>query len=132
MRTTISLMIIFIFISCKSQKLIVENGIYGTFSGSVKFYDFWYKYTLQLNKDNTFVYEMRTQDANSYCEGKWKLSEKKLLLDCKEPSVEEIIGGKMPKTEFVVEIINKDNLKYRIIYDKNMNYKDITLKRQGE
>jgi hypothetical protein len=65
---------ILLFVCCNANKKIVGNY----FKNGKDF-----KYSLTLNKDNTFILKEESFEANSQCQGRWHyLTKDTLLLEC--------------------------------------------------
>lgn len=113
-----------ICLSCSSTKHIVQEKLVGEFYGkspglSKGVYD---NYTLKLNNDSTFYFEINIHDARPRCDGKWWQSGDSLFLRCSdtESLAEKLSNGYMNQREHEFEILSKDKLKY----------KDVVLKRK--
>ena len=113
-----------LFFSCGSQKAIRCNEISGSYYTNVEKSGFTTLYTLVLNEDSTFIFSIKTQDGNPKCHGNWEITDNQfLILKCEEADMfEALTNGYMSQREHIIQIINKNKLKY----------KDIVLKRQNK
>lgn len=99
--------------SCKVTQINGETLI-GTYNAIAKDYN----YKLVLNQDNTFNLKFKALEANSGCEGKWRLDGTKLLiLTCNEPKnvAETLQGGYMSNRTLELQIIDEKQIKYNQI-----------------
>ena len=123
----IFLLIVFVnttlLFSCSSLKNVTNENVDGYYSAKVKKHGFTSLYTLVLNKDNTFSFNIKVHGGNPKCNGIWKIIDNNLLLECEEVDVyEALTSGYMSKRENIMHVINKNKLKYN----------DIILKRRSE
>ncbi|RKN75913.1 hypothetical protein D7Z94_24945 [Ulvibacterium marinum] len=72
-------------------------------------------YSLNLRPDNTFVFSIKSQDANPKCEGSWELNWQSVYLKCNESDdIGEILSsGNMPDKEHKLEVINRNRIKFK-------------------
>lgn len=108
--------------SCKAQE-IGQTAICGTFYKLQKGKDFNVSYTLELNKDSTFLLLLNTAGGNPQCEGRWEITDSDfILLKCNELTdvTEALTNGYMNQREHKMQIISKNKIKY----------KDVILKRK--
>ena len=114
-----------LFFSCGSTKIVTHKNIEGCYHAIVKKYGFTTSYTLVLNNDNTFSFDIKVQDGNPKCKGNWIAmdNDKFLMLECEQSSIfEELTNSYMNKRDHIMQVINKNKLKY----------KDIILRRKRE
>lgn len=105
---------IILFVSCGSQKVVTNENISGIYYAQLKKSGFLTtQYTLVLNKDNTFSFDIKVQDGNPKCKGNWKIEGNEfLMLECVETNVfEALTNGYMNQREHTIQIINKNKLK---------------------
>ncbi len=99
-----------IMISCKVTQN-TEKNLVGTYTAKGKDYN----YKLILNSDNTFNLKFKSLEANSGCEGNWKLNgTKTIVLACNEPrNIEETLqGGYMTNRVQELTVKSKERLQY--------------------
>ena len=109
--------------SCKAQKLekVLADGAFKGYVKTGKGVP-GIDYTLTLNKDSTFIFNITAHLGNSGCRGKWTVVQSKVVLACdKANDVGQVLtrGNVGPVEE--LKIINKNKLKY----------KDVVLKRKS-
>ncbi len=98
----------------------MQNDITG------KFYKRGKDYTcsLVLEKDSSFTFNIKVQDFNPQCEGRWQLlGRDTILLKCNEVKniLEALSTGYMAKRENKIEIINRNKLKYNQVILKRID-----------
>ena len=107
-------------LSCKAQQN--QELFYGTFNAVEKSSKGLpsYVYTLQLNRDNAFLFSIRVDLGGSNCSGDWKIAKNKILLECGEVTdpVKALTRGGMDGVQ-----------EFRIINKNKLKYKDVILKR---
>lgn len=105
--------VLILFLSCKSL-MVEQDVIYGTFYKLDKGKDFSSSYTLELNQDGSFVFEIKLHMANPQCKGKWRMVDNEIFLECEEITdpTKMISGAYMNKREHTLLIVNKNKLKY--------------------
>lgn len=103
--------------SCTSTKYVAQEKLAGEFYGkspgiSKGVYD---RYTLTLNTDSTFYFEINIHDANPGCDGKWWQSGDSLFLKCSdtESLTDKLSNGYMNQREHEFEILSLNRLKYK-------------------
>jgi hypothetical protein len=99
--------------SCRAQK-IDQEMIYGTFTGSDKNHTASSFYTLELKSDGTFSFDRRVHLGGSRCDGKWRVTDNKVLLECSEVTdpMETLTRGGMNGVQ-ELQMISKSKLKYK-------------------
>jgi hypothetical protein len=95
--------------SCKITKSNTDN-LSGTYMATGKDYN----YQLFLNIDSTFEFKIKSLEAKSGCNGKWKYAKsiKLIILSCDEPSNvnETLQSGYMSVRTQEIKINNKNEL----------------------
>ncbi len=106
-----TLYILFFFTGCRT--LPMDNNFYGEYYNKGKDYE----YRLILQQDpNTFKLELKYQDTNPKCIGRWKLEGEKIIhLQCEEVSeLSKILSnGYMNERDYKLEIISNKKLKFK-------------------
>ena len=103
----------FILLSCKTQQVVPQIA-YGTFYGVQKEKDFDKSYRLSLSEDGSFEFVIKQIHASPQCKGKWLLSSGKLMIECEESEVYEMISsGYLNERKHTFKILNQNKLSYR-------------------
>lgn len=108
MRNTFLLILTIMFASCKS--VAIFKNVEGQYYKSGKDY----QYSLNLNKDNSFILTQKYFEVNSTCNGKWQnLSADTILLKCdvEEDITAKLQSGYMTEREKKVLVLSKNKLK---------------------
>lgn len=108
MRNNFLLILTIMFASCKS--IAVFQNMEGQYYKSGKDY----QYSLNLNKDSSFILTQKYFEVNSTCRGKWQnLSADTILLKCdvEEDIIAKLQSGYMTEREKKVIVMSKNKLK---------------------
>jgi len=101
------LIISFLFlISCKSNFAL---------DGNYKKVGSDFTYTLNLNKDSTFILTQKYFEVNAKCSGKWKVNKnQEVLLECSEvPIIEQLQSGYLSDRKIKLQILKNNKLKLK-------------------
>ena len=105
------LLLLCIFVSCKTQK----SDIYGKYYKVNKKYPPRCVVSLTINADSTFSLLISMQDYQPCCEGRWHMTDSNHIeMICNEVSdiSEMLTNAYMTKREHVIEIVDKNRIKY--------------------
>lgn len=107
MKTTLQLILVIFFISCKGVAIDQHVGRQYYSKGKD------YKYDLSLNKDSSFVLRKNYFEVNSICKGKWQyLSVDTILLKCDEEELSaKLQSGYTPGRERKILVLSNRKLK---------------------
>ncbi len=97
--------VLFFLISCKSN--FIAEGNYEKVGSD-------FSYSLNLNKDSTFVLSKKSFEVNASCNGKWKIvNGNQLVLECNKPKevFESLASGYISDRIMTLKIINPKKLK---------------------
>jgi hypothetical protein len=113
--------------ACGSQRVRYKD-ISGSYYSQGKNHGFRYQYLLTLNKDSTFSFSIKSQDANPNCNGEWEITNNKfIILKCEEASFLKTISNGYMDGEYEIIIVNQNKLKYQDIKLRRTNKPSVKL-----
>lgn len=113
----INIIVPIILTSCMVQ-LHNYDTVSGVYYKRIKGRTFSRIYTLQLNSDSTFFFEIRTSAGQPQCIGKWQLiDEKCIFLQCNEEKdpIKTISNAYMSDKDHTLYLLNRNRIRYKDI-----------------